>query len=83
MAARGFSQWCETPGFGALDDPELVRKFAEIAREEGVPTFHIETADELTADALDKIHTVGITAGASTPHSEATVWNSDSVERRS
>ena len=34
MAARGFSQWCETPGFGALDDPELVRQFAEIAREE-------------------------------------------------
>jgi beta-glucosidase len=34
MAARGFSQWCETPGFGALDDPDLVRQFAEIAREE-------------------------------------------------
>jgi beta-glucosidase len=34
MTARGFSQWCETPGFGALDDPGLVRQFAEIAREE-------------------------------------------------
>jgi len=34
MAANDFSQWCETPGFGALDDPELVRQFAEIAREE-------------------------------------------------
>jgi len=34
MAATDFSQWCETPGFGALDDPELVRKFAEIVREE-------------------------------------------------
>ena len=34
MAATGFSQWCETPGFGALDDPDLVRQFAEIAREE-------------------------------------------------
>ncbi|HBY08532.1 MAG TPA: beta-glucosidase, partial [Chloroflexi bacterium] len=34
MTANGFSQWCETPGFGALDDPELVRQFAEIAREE-------------------------------------------------
>ena len=34
MAAKGFSQWCETPGFGALDDPDLVRKFAEIVREE-------------------------------------------------
>ncbi|MBK8900084.1 MAG: glycoside hydrolase family 3 C-terminal domain-containing protein [Anaerolineaceae bacterium] len=34
MAVEDFSQWCETTGFGALDDPELVRQFAEIAREE-------------------------------------------------
>ncbi len=34
MAAQDFSQWCETPGFGALDDPELVRQFAAIARRE-------------------------------------------------
>jgi len=34
MAAAGFSQWCEMPGFGALDDVALVRQFAEIARRE-------------------------------------------------
>jgi beta-glucosidase len=34
MAANGFSQWCEPPGFGALDDADLVREFAEIVREE-------------------------------------------------
>ncbi len=34
MAAREFSQWCETPGFGALDDPDLVYQFADIARRE-------------------------------------------------
>lgn len=34
MAANEFSQWCETLGFGALDDAELVRRFAEIARRE-------------------------------------------------
>ena len=34
MAANEFSQWCETLGFAALDDTELVRKFAEIARRE-------------------------------------------------
>ncbi|MCJ7625046.1 MAG: glycoside hydrolase family 3 C-terminal domain-containing protein, partial [Anaerolineaceae bacterium] len=34
MAATDFSQWCEALGFGALDDPELVRKFAQAAREE-------------------------------------------------
>ena len=34
MAVEDFSQWCETTGFGAIDDPELVRQFAEIAREE-------------------------------------------------
>jgi 4-hydroxy-3-methylbut-2-enyl diphosphate reductase len=43
-------------------------RLAEIAREEGVPTFPIETADELDPGALQNFQTVGITAGASTPH---------------
>ena len=34
MAANEFSQWCETLGFAALDDTELVQKFADIARKE-------------------------------------------------
>ena len=34
MAASEFSQWCETLGFGALDDAELVRQFADTARRE-------------------------------------------------
>ena len=34
MAATDFSQWCETLGFGALGDEELVRKFADIVRRE-------------------------------------------------
>jgi beta-glucosidase len=34
MAANEFSQWCETLGFAALDDAELVRKFADTARKE-------------------------------------------------
>jgi len=34
MAANEFSQWCETLGFGALDDVDLVRQFADIARRE-------------------------------------------------
>lgn len=34
MAAYEFSQWCETLGFGALDDVDLVEKFADIARKE-------------------------------------------------
>jgi beta-glucosidase len=34
MAANGFSQWCETLGFGSLDDTDLVRQFANIARRE-------------------------------------------------
>jgi beta-glucosidase len=34
MAATDFSQWCETLGFGAIGDAELVRQFAEIARQE-------------------------------------------------
>lgn len=34
MAAVEFSQWCETLGFGAIGDPELVRQFADIVRQE-------------------------------------------------
>lgn len=34
MAAIDFSQWCETLGFAAIGDPELVRRFADIVRKE-------------------------------------------------
>jgi len=34
LAAGAFSQWPETLGFGAIDDPELVGRFADIARQE-------------------------------------------------
>ena len=34
VAASGFSQWPETLGFGALDEPALVRRFATIIRRE-------------------------------------------------
>ncbi|MEZ4641426.1 MAG: glycoside hydrolase family 3 N-terminal domain-containing protein [Chloroflexota bacterium] len=34
MAANEFSQWCETLGFGAIGDAELVQQFADIVRQE-------------------------------------------------
>ena len=34
MAALDFSQWCETLGFAAIGDIELVRQFADIVRKE-------------------------------------------------
>jgi len=34
LAAGAFSQWPETLGLGALDDPELAGQFADIARQE-------------------------------------------------
>ncbi len=34
MAATGFSQFCEMPGFAAMDDEKLVRDFADIVRQE-------------------------------------------------
>ncbi|WP_435577880.1 glycoside hydrolase family 3 N-terminal domain-containing protein [Gilvibacter sp.] len=34
MAANGFSQFCELPGFAALNDVQLVREFADVVRKE-------------------------------------------------
>lgn len=34
LPANDFSQWCEALGFAAIDDLELIRQFAEIARKE-------------------------------------------------
>lgn len=34
MRATDFSQWCETLGFGAIGDADLVRQFADIVRRE-------------------------------------------------
>jgi beta-glucosidase len=34
MRAADFSQWCEPLGFAAINDPDLVRQFADIVRKE-------------------------------------------------
>lgn len=43
------------------------RHLAEVARERGVETYHVETADEIDAAWLAGHETVGVAAGASTP----------------
>lgn len=43
------------------------RRLADIARNLGVPTHHVETAEELPLDELRGLGRVGVTAGASTP----------------
>ncbi|MCK4259041.1 MAG: bifunctional 4-hydroxy-3-methylbut-2-enyl diphosphate reductase/30S ribosomal protein S1 [Halanaerobiales bacterium] len=43
-------------------------RLAEICRNVGIPTYLIETADELKNDWFNGIHSVGVTAGASTPN---------------
>lgn len=42
-------------------------RLAEICREAGVPTYHIETASEIRREWVEGMNTVGLTAGASTP----------------
>ncbi len=44
------------------------QRLVEIARATGVPTFHVETEQELDLAALRRYKVVGVTAGASTPH---------------
>jgi small subunit ribosomal protein S1 len=42
-------------------------RLASLCLDSGVPTRHVETADELEASWLNSVETVGVTAGASTP----------------
>jgi 4-hydroxy-3-methylbut-2-enyl diphosphate reductase len=44
------------------------KRLAEIAAATGIPTFHIETEEELDRERLQDLNIVGVTAGASTPH---------------
>ncbi|MCX7919510.1 MAG: 4-hydroxy-3-methylbut-2-enyl diphosphate reductase [bacterium] len=44
------------------------KRLVEIAQSTGTPTYLVETSDELNPTEIQKYHTIGITAGASTPH---------------
>ncbi len=44
------------------------KRLAQLLKEKGVPTFHIETEEELDMERLRDFKTVGVTAGASTPN---------------
>ncbi|HEY8171874.1 MAG TPA: bifunctional 4-hydroxy-3-methylbut-2-enyl diphosphate reductase/30S ribosomal protein S1, partial [Dehalococcoidia bacterium] len=43
------------------------RHLAEVAREQGVETYHVESADEIDAAWVSGHEKVGVAAGASTP----------------
>jgi 4-hydroxy-3-methylbut-2-enyl diphosphate reductase len=45
------------------------RHLAEVARDEGIETYHVESADEIRPEWLAGRDKVGVTAGASTPDS--------------
>lgn len=44
------------------------QRLVEISRATGIPTYHVETEQELDLEEMSHYHTVGVTAGASTPH---------------
>ncbi len=44
------------------------QRLVEISRATGIPTYHVETDQELDQEEMSRYHTVGVTAGASTPH---------------
>lgn len=44
------------------------RRLAQIAREAGIKTYHIETEAELNPAEIKTYRTIGVTAGASTPY---------------
>ncbi len=44
------------------------QRLAEIAKQAGIPAYHIETESELDLKALASVRHIGVTAGASTPN---------------
>jgi 4-hydroxy-3-methylbut-2-enyl diphosphate reductase len=42
-------------------------RLAQVARDCGVPTYHVETEEELDAERMSAYSSVGVSAGASTP----------------
>ncbi|UCG14755.1 MAG: 4-hydroxy-3-methylbut-2-enyl diphosphate reductase [Deltaproteobacteria bacterium] len=44
------------------------RRLAEIATVTGIPTFHVETEEDLDREKVRQFSVVGVTAGASTPN---------------
>ena len=48
-------------------DSGNTRRLAQVAQTAGTPSVHVETADELSPEMFAKYHTIGLTAGASTP----------------
>ncbi|MCP4665780.1 MAG: 4-hydroxy-3-methylbut-2-enyl diphosphate reductase, partial [Deltaproteobacteria bacterium] len=44
------------------------RRLAQVAREEGLPTFQVETEKDLEKEKLSGMEVIGVTAGASTPN---------------
>ena len=43
------------------------RRLSQLCREEGTPTYQVETADEIQSAWLEGVERVGVTGGASTP----------------
>ena len=49
-------------------DSGNTRRLAELARDAGVPAYHVETEAELNGASLSSVKHIAITAGASTPN---------------
>jgi (E)-4-hydroxy-3-methyl-but-2-enyl pyrophosphate reductase len=44
------------------------QRLVEISQKTGIPTYHVETEQDLNLVEMSRYETVGVTAGASTPH---------------
>jgi len=76
-AARGLAPQVDAMFVVGGRNSANTNRLTEICSAQGIPTYHIETAAEIDETWVRGMHTVGLTAGASTPG-----WIIDEVKER-
>lgn len=67
LAVKAAAEMCQALLVVGSQNSSNSRRLVEVSEKAGVPAYLIDSARELQAEWLERVHTLGITAGASAP----------------